>query len=95
MSGWKDISSYSRSDTYPRTPRTWSLTLGGRGVELVVTRHRDLPPDAWAMHLRALHVDTHRLRAVTLEDAQREALTIARRMLAEALAACAAARGES
>lgn len=43
---WKDISSYSRSDT-DRTPKTWALQA--EGLKIVVTRHVNYAPDAWLL----------------------------------------------
>jgi len=91
VSEWIDCSSYSQSEPHPRTPRSFRLDLGRRGVTLIVTRFHGV--DGWVMHLRSFHVDTHQLRSTEIADAKAEALRLAHAMLTEALAACVAVRG--
>ncbi len=44
MSDWKDITSYSRSDT-DKTPKSWALKAGP--FRLVVHRHIHYGPNQW------------------------------------------------
>lgn len=72
---WKDVSSWSRSDTV-RTPKTWEASASG--MRIVITRHRDYPPDAWILRCSEVGLDLLQLMAVDLEEAQLEALGLVR-----------------
>lgn len=71
---WKDISSYSKSDT-DRAPRTWSLPAAG--LTIIVTRHLDFPADAWVMRC-APFCDNLQISTGTVEEAKAAAVAYVR-----------------
>lgn len=81
---WKNITSYAQGET-DRTPRTWELTVNS--LRLIVTRHRDYPPDRWLFRCAELGIISLReLNSSSIEEAKEEVLAIVHRRLAADLA---------
>jgi len=82
---WRDVTSWSRSDTDRSCPRTWEIKVGF--LTVVVTRHIDLGPNEWMIRfsppILSAHVSVHR----EVEDSKTEALVIAGKVLSKALQA--------
>lgn len=70
MASWRDISSFSQTDTV-REPNCFELNLGG-AIRLRVHRHRAYRPDQWVVTFGAWF-DSHLLDATDLVQAQMEA----------------------
>lgn len=73
---WKDISTYSRSDT-DRTPRTWQCHAGG--LNIAVTRHIHYPGD-WLLQC-VPWFDNYVLKSKDIDAAKAEALALVRRQV--------------
>jgi hypothetical protein len=85
MTKWTDVTGYSQDDPSPRTPMSWETTCNW--LRIVVTRHRDFDPDVWVLHAHGIGIVAFRLSSRGLPDAKREALSLVRMKLAQALAA--------
>ncbi len=72
---WKDASSYSKSDK-ERIPNTWVLNFRVWG--LTIHRHVHYSPDVWLMSCHSLGISQREIGKVSVEEAQAEALRIAR-----------------
>lgn len=83
---WKDTTSYSRGDT-ERKPTTFSAQCGP--IRLVVTNGHIYSPGVWISHAYPLF-ESRELTATTREEAQEEAIGMARAWLAAAEAGLSA-----
>lgn len=81
---WTDATSYSRDDT-DRKPTCHRITVGDLRIS-VTCGHIYHSPN-WVMHCGALAIDTKRLQAKTLEEAQAEAIAVVKTTLAKLTAA--------
>lgn len=72
---WEDTSSWSRGDKVSPADE-FSLKLPSMRIN--VHRHVHYGPTVWLMTCRALDIDKHTLTSLDLQDAQKEALQIAR-----------------
>jgi|GEM_PF-5786958 len=80
---WKDCTSYSRGDE-KRTPNTFEAKVGP--LLIVVTNGHIYYPGKWITHCLPIY-EMKPLKAVTCEDAQKEAEAMARDWIANAGAA--------
>lgn len=78
---WKDITSFSKSDT-DRTPKTWQTTAGD--FRIVVTRHRDYAPDKWVLNCNPFF-DAKELAATDIDLAKASAVALVQGRLSAAL----------
>lgn len=74
MLKWKDMTSYSRSDTV-RVPRVWEADLG---VCRIVVHRLHGVSDVWFLSCRELRIDSVALGSITVEQAQHEGLVYVR-----------------
>lgn len=82
MPEWKDVTSYSRSET-DRTPRTFELRAGVFCI--TVTRHIHFDPAAWVLTCPPLF-DTREISRGTADEAKGTAIEFVRSALSGALA---------
>lgn len=80
MATWKDVSSYSKSDT-DRSPKSVELVAGR--VRIAVTRYIH-NPGVWHLNCDALRFNYRELESEELEAAKAEALRIVHAELASA-----------
>lgn len=71
---WKDVSSWSRSET-DRTPKSWEIRLGG--ILVFVTRHIHYAKDDWVLRCEAFFGDMA-LESKDIDEAKAEAVRIVR-----------------
>lgn len=76
---WKDTTSYSRDKD--RVPTCWTADVGS--LRLTVACGHIYYPGQWVMHFRPWF-DTKPLKATSRDDAQAEALSLARDVIREA-----------
>lgn len=83
---WKDVTSYSRSDT-ERKPTSFAAVEGQ--LRITITCGHIYHRPQWVMHCQAIGIDTHPLRLdLTKEQAEAEALAVVSMRLAQ-LTKCA------
>ena len=82
---WKDCTSYTQSDPYPRVPRWWRIKFGDFSVSCG-TGHRYYPEGTWLANGLPSCRDSFELKAKDEASAKAETIALLRASLTEALA---------
>jgi len=85
MIQWKDVSSWSRTETDRSEPKSWEAKIGV--FRLTVHRHIHYPPDTWLASCQPDVFDKLELRSKKIDEAKGEAVAKLKVICADALKA--------